>query len=99
MTKAKAISGLLWNTRTKTTHRHHIKQDKHKSGKTKHQSHHRYYTCFFNNGGHPNGTLEMMKGHRTFEQGKIRNLLVKITQIKNQESKKNSSKEAIKEGI
>jgi hypothetical protein len=40
-----------------------------------------------------------MKGHRTFEQGKIRNLLVKITQIKNQESKKNSSKEAIKEGI
>jgi hypothetical protein len=44
--------------------------------------------CFFNNGGHPNGTLKMMKGHRTFEQGKIRNLLVKTTQIKNQESKK-----------
>jgi hypothetical protein len=34
------------------------------------------------------GTLEMMKGHRTFEQGKIRKLLVKIAQIKNQWSKK-----------
>jgi hypothetical protein len=29
-----------------------------------------------------------MKGHRTFEQGKIRKLLVKTTQIKNQGSKK-----------
>jgi uncharacterized protein (DUF3820 family) len=53
-----------------------------------HQSHHRYYTCFFNNGGYPNGTLEMMKDHRTFEQGKIRKLLVKTTQIKKQGSKK-----------
>jgi hypothetical protein len=44
--------------------------------------------CFFNNGGHPNGTLEMMKGRRTFEQGKIRKRLVKTTQIKSQGSKK-----------
>jgi phage portal protein BeeE len=82
------------------THKHHIKQDKHTSGKTKHQSHHRYYTCFFNNGGHPNGTLEIIKGHQTFEQDKIRNLLVKITQIKKTKRvRNNSSKEAIMEGI
>jgi hypothetical protein len=35
-----------------------------------------------------NGTLEMMIGHQTFKQDKIRNLLVKTTQIKNQGSKK-----------
>jgi hypothetical protein len=35
---------------------------------------HRYYTCLFNNGGHPMGRLWMMKGHRTFEQGEIRKL-------------------------
>jgi hypothetical protein len=66
------VQGHFQNTRTRTTHKQHIKQNKH-------TSHHRYYTCFFNNGGHPNGTLEMMKGHQTFEQGKIRKLLVKTT--------------------
>jgi hypothetical protein len=52
------------------TPKHHTKPDKH-------TSHHQYYTYFFNNGGHPNDTLEMMKGHQTFEQGKIRNLFGK----------------------
>jgi hypothetical protein len=36
----------------------------------------------------PKGRVWMMKGHRTFEQGKIRKLLEKTTQIKNQGSKK-----------
>jgi hypothetical protein len=40
-----------------------------------------------------------MKDHRTFEQGKIRNLLVTTTQIKNKGVRNNSSKKAIKEGI
>jgi hypothetical protein len=40
-----------------------------------------------------------MKGHRTFEQGKIRNLLVTTSQIKNKGVRNNSSKEAIKERI
>jgi hypothetical protein len=69
------------NTRTRTTQKQHIKQNKH-------TSHRRYYTYFFNNGGHPKGRLWMMKGYRIFEQGGIRKLLVKTTQIKNQESKK-----------
>jgi hypothetical protein len=60
------------NTRTRTTHKQHIKQNKH-------TSHYRYYTCFFNNGGHPKGRLWMMKGHRIFEPGGIRKLLVKTT--------------------
>jgi hypothetical protein len=38
-----------------------------------------------------------MKGHRTFEQDKIRKLLVKTTQIKTKGVRNNSSKEAIKE--
>jgi hypothetical protein len=40
-----------------------------------------------------------MKGHRTFEQGKIRKLLVKQYKTKSKEVRNNSSKEAIKEGI
>jgi hypothetical protein len=64
------LLGHLQNTRTWTTHKQHIKQNKH-------TSHNRYYTCFFNNGGHPEGRLWMMKGHRTFEKGEIRKLLVK----------------------
>jgi hypothetical protein len=51
--------------RTRTTHKQHIKQNKH-------TSHHRYYTYFFNNGGHPKGRLWMMKGYQIFEQGGIR---------------------------
>jgi hypothetical protein len=44
------LPSLLGNTRTKMTHRQHIKQDKH-------SSHHRLHMCFFNNGGHPKGQI------------------------------------------
>jgi hypothetical protein len=53
--------------RTRATHKQHIKQNKH-------TPHHRYYTCFFNNGGHPKKTLWMMKGYRTLEQDEISKL-------------------------
>ena len=42
--------GLLQNTRTKTAHKQHTKQDKH-------TTHQRFYTCFFNNGGPPKGRI------------------------------------------
>jgi hypothetical protein len=44
------LPGLFQSTRTEMTHRQQHKQDKH-------TTHHRHYTCFFNNGGDPKGRL------------------------------------------
>jgi hypothetical protein len=75
--------------RTRITHKQHIKYNKH-------TSHHRYYTCFFNNGGHPKGKVWMTKGHRIFEPGEIK-IFLKNKKTKTMGVRNNSSNEAIKE--
>jgi len=54
---------------------------------------HRYYTCFFNNGGHPKGHIrdDVRLGSKKH--------LVTLYRTKNKEVSSNSSKKAIKEGI